>query len=310
MAEPQPNRAVPVWTYVVLVLTPVGFASNLVIGRAAAPTADPAFLAFWRWVFAALIMFPFVAGSLRRHRRALRAALPMLIFLGILGMAICGAGVYLSLHYTTATNATLIYTTSPAFIVAIEMILGHRRFSLRQAIGILLATFGVVVIVSKGDPASLVQLGFNIGDVGVLAAAIAWAIYNVLIHDRRVQALPDRVAFFAIAASGAVALVPLWLFAGFRGVTLYPDSGTLWITILAVALIPSVFAYMGTQITIRRLGPAITGMALYFLPIAGVALAAIFLGEQLHLYHLAGTVLTIGGVVTATLSGRAARAAA
>ena len=46
-----------------------------------------------------------------------------------------------------------------------------------------------------------------------------------------------------------------------------------------------------------------TGMALYFMPIVGVGLAAIFLGETLHLYHLVGTLLTIGGVVLATLTG-------
>lgn len=309
LAESSSSSRVVIWTYAILVLTPVGFASNIVIGRAAASSADPAFLAFWRWFLAALIMLPFVAGQVRRHRAALVAALPILIFLGILGMAICGAGVYLALHHTTATNATLIYTTSPAFIVAIEMALGRRRFSPRQAAGILIATLGVAVIVARGDLAKLVTLGFNVGDIGVLAAAIAWAIYNVVLPDRRVQALPDRVSFFAIAASGAAALVPLWLYSGVRGITLYPDTGTIWLTIVALALIPSVFAYLGTQWTVRRLGPTITGMALYFLPIAGVTLAAIFLGERLHVYHLAGTLLTIGGVVTATLSGRAAQQA-
>ncbi|MND08308.1 EamA-like transporter family protein [compost metagenome] len=56
----------------------------------------------------------------------------------------------------------------------------------------------------------------------------------------------------------------------------------------------------------RHLGPAITGMAFYFLPISGVILSAIFLGETLRLYHLAGTLLTIGGVVTATFRVRQA----
>ena len=66
---------------------------------------------------------------------------------------------------------------------------------------------------------------------------------------------------------------------------------------------PSVLAFLAYQWLVREVGAVRTGMALYFMPIVGVGLAAIFLGETVHSYHLVGTLLTIGGVVLATLSG-------
>jgi drug/metabolite transporter (DMT)-like permease len=304
-----PPRTNPAWTIVILVLMPVLFSSNLVVGRAAVATVEPFTLAFWRWLIATLIMLPIVAGSLRRHAPDLVRMVPLLLVLGVLGMMICGAGVYLGLRHTTATNGTLIYTTSPAFIVLFEMILGRRPFSGLQFAGIALATLGVAVIVSRGDVTSLATVGFNPGDLAILAAAISWAAYSILLHDRRLQALPGRVVFAAIAASGTLILTPTWLFEGsIHG--LLPTTANGWAAIAALAVMPSVGAFLAYQWLVREVGAMRTGMALYFMPIVGLGLAAIFLGEAIHFYHLAGTLLTIGGVVLATLRDRAGRRSA
>jgi drug/metabolite transporter (DMT)-like permease len=296
------TRTNPAWTAVVLVMMPALFASNLVVGRAAVATIEPFTLAFWRWAIATLIMLVVAGGSLRRHASDLLRMVPLLLVLGVLGMTICGAGVYLGLRHTTAINATLIYTTSPAFIVLFEIILGRRPFSLLQVAGIALATFGIAVIVSHGDIASLATLGFNPGDLAILAAAIAWAVYSILLHDRRLQALPGRVVFAAIAMSGTLVLTPLWLYEATTHGYL-PTATSGWAAIAALAVMPSVLAFLAYQWLVREVGAMRTGMALYFMPIVGVGLAAIFLGEAIHPYHLVGTLLTIGGVVLATLFG-------
>ena len=301
-ADTATTHANPTWTAVVLILMPIMFASNLILGRAAVSTIEPFTLAFWRWLIATLIMLPFVAGALRRYAFDLLRLMPLLLVLGVLGMMVCGAGVYLGLRHTTATNGTLIYTTSPAFIVLFEMILGRRPFSALQFIGIALATFGVAVIVSRGDLASLGGLGFNPCDIAILAAAIAWAIYSIILRDRRLQALPGRVLFGGIATAGTLVLMPVWLFEG-ASHGFFPAAAGAWITVAALAVVPSVLAFLAYQWLVREVGAVRTGMALYFMPIVGVGLAAIFLGETVHSYHLVGTLLTIGGVVLATLSG-------
>lgn len=297
-----PPRTNPAWTAFILVLMPILFSSNLIVGRVAVATVEPFTLAFWRWLIATAIMLPIVAGALRRHAPDILRMVPLLLLLGVLGMLVCGAGVYIGLRHTTAINATLIYTTSPAFIVLFEIVLGRRPFSLLQVAGIALATFGIAVIVSRGDIAGLATLGFNIGDLAILAAAVSWATYSILLHDARLRALPGGVIFAAIALAGTLVLTPAWLIEGSVHDFPAPTAGG-WVAIAALAVMPSVGAFLSYQWLVREVGAMRTGMALYFMPIVGVGLAALFLGEAIHAYHLVGTLLTIGGVVLATLSG-------
>ena len=51
----------------------------------------------------------------------------LILLLALLGMWICGGGVYLALGHTTATNGALIYTTSPVIIIVLEAIFFRRR---------------------------------------------------------------------------------------------------------------------------------------------------------------------------------------
>ncbi len=98
-------------------------------------------------------------------------------------------------------------------------------------------------------------------------------------------------------------LTPLWLIEGwFHG--FLPATTGGWAAIAALAVMPSVLAFLAYQWLVREVGAVRTSMALYFMPIVGVGLAAVFLGEQLHSYHLVGTLLTIGGVALATLPGK------
>ncbi|WP_163574693.1 EamA family transporter, partial [Klebsiella pneumoniae] len=73
------------------------------------------------------------------HRAALRASWRRIVLLGFLGMWICGAGVYIALIATTATNGTLIYTTSPVMVLLIEIVVFRRRLSPWRLIGVVLA---------------------------------------------------------------------------------------------------------------------------------------------------------------------------
>ena len=99
---------------------PLFFSSNIIFGRAVTDQVEPFTLAFIRWGVTALILLPFVGSAISANRALIRQSLHQLAVLGILGMWICGALVYLALDYTTATNGTLIYTSSPVLIILIE----------------------------------------------------------------------------------------------------------------------------------------------------------------------------------------------
>ena len=292
--------------YAVMVFAPLFFCSNLIIGRAANEAVLPNTLAFWRWFIAFAILLPFALPGIRRHFTALRTHAGELFLLGFLGMVVCGSLIYVSLHHTTATNATLIYTSSPVLIVLLEWLFRGIRPSLRQTIGIALAFAGVAIIIMKGDLQRLLSFQFNFGDIGVAIGALAWACYSVLLKRAHFRALPTIALFCAIAFAGWVLLLPfmVWELVQFDA---FPRSANAWWSILGVALIASVLAFSTFQYGVKILGPSVAGIFMYLLPIYGVSLAVIFLGEQLQTFHLAGFLCVAAGVALATLPSRLMR---
>jgi drug/metabolite transporter (DMT)-like permease len=285
--------------HALLVLMPLFFASNLIIGRASAGLVEPWTLAFWRWALAALILLPFAWTGIVENAARLRAVARELFILGALGMLICGGLVYVSLHSTTATNATLIYTASTLFIVLLDALYFGNPLTPVRIAGLILGFLGVATIVLHGDLVRLVTLELNWGDLGIAICALSWAIYSVMLKGKALRTLPTLPLFAVISGAGALTLVPMMLF---EAVVLgaVPTSGRAWASILALAIVPSVLAYGIYQIGVKQVGPSVTGVFLYLMPVYGVVLAALTLGESFQTYHALGLVLVVAGVVLAT----------
>jgi drug/metabolite transporter (DMT)-like permease len=59
-------------TAALLVLPPLFWAGNAVVGRALVGHFPPLALSFWRWALAFAILAPFAVGSIRAHRDTIR----------------------------------------------------------------------------------------------------------------------------------------------------------------------------------------------------------------------------------------------
>lgn len=299
MTDRPRDRLVAIRTYALLAAMPLFFSSNVIIGRAATDLVEPASLAFWRWGIAFLILLPFAWTGLRDHRATLRQETPALLVLGFLGMVICGAVVYIGLKYTTATNAALIYSTTPVQVIALEWIFSRQRVSASQAFGIVSALTGVMIIIFKGQPEALLTLDLNVGDICIAAGALSWSVYTIILKRPHLRKLPTMTVMGATTFLGAVMLAPfaLWETVNAGGL---PTSPTAWASILGVALIASVLAYSSYQKGVQLVGPARTSLFMYLMPVYAAALAALLLGETIGWYHVLGAALIIGGVALAT----------
>lgn len=285
--------------YALLFAMPLFFVSNLVIGRAVTHAVEPGTLAFWRWFLASLMLLPFAWRGLAHHVAEFRALWRELFWLGTLGMVICGAGVYLSLRYTTASNAALIYSSSAISIVLLEAFFYRERLSASRLIGTLIGFCGVAVIILHGELTRLLTWQFGIGDIGIALCAIAWAIYSVILKRKELKALPTLPLFAAITIAGWVTVAPFMLFELYA-YGAFPHGEKQWLAILALALFPSVIAFGLYQILVKYAGPSLTGMSLYLLPVYGVALAVLTLGERVYAYHAIGLALVLAGIALAT----------
>lgn len=286
--------------YLVLAVMPLFFSSNLIFGRVAIETVEPWTLACLRWSLAFCLLLPFVWRDLVRYRAVFVARWKLIAGLGVLGMWICGALVYFALRHTTATNGTLIYTSSPVLIVLFEWLFRGRSISVREIIGIPLAFLGVVVIVVRGSLDFLLALSFNIGDIVFAFAALSWAVYSVLLKRRSLAGLPPMSLFAAVALAGAIALLPFMILESLVAGA-FPTGLQSWTSIAGIVVFSSVLAFSCFQYGIHTVGPSVSGLFMYLLPPYGVAMAVVFLGETLETFHIAGFLLIMAGILLATL---------
>lgn len=285
--------------YFVMLAAPLFFSTNLVFGRYVTGEIAPFTLATLRWAAVALLLAP----MLLTHRAVVgplaRAQWKRLAVLGMLGMGICGGGIYLALSYTTATNGTLIYTTSPVLILLLERLFSGRRSNAREVAGTVVAFLGVAIIVLRGSLQTAMSLSFNIGDLLVFAGAISWAGYSILYRAEPLRQIGNLPLFGLVAIFGALSNLPVAIWEMARGDAL-PAEASAWAAIGGIVFVSSLLAFSTFQYGVRALGASIAGVFMYLLPPYGVGLAILLLGEEFHPFHAAGIALVMAGVIIAT----------
>jgi drug/metabolite transporter (DMT)-like permease len=280
--------------YLLLLLTVLFWSGNFVMGRWIHPEIPPVTLAFWRWTLALVILLPFTLREVYRQRDIIRQNVKMLALLALLSVTNFNIFLYVSLNTSPVTNAALINSMIPIFIVLFSWVGFRRKISLIQGIGIVISLSGLVFIVLKGDLAAVRAIRFLRGDLWALAAALSWAIYTVLMRNYPVALTP--ISFLTvIIIIGVAFILPVYLgeLAGGARANFTPVTVG---GICYLALFPSILSYLFWNRGIRTVGATRTGVFIHLIPVFSIVLAMFFLGETLKSYHLIGACLIFSGI--------------
>jgi drug/metabolite transporter (DMT)-like permease len=298
--SPDPIRWLNNQPYLLLSLTSLFWAGNIVLARYVAGHVPPMTLSCVRWIGAFLMLLPFAWPHLRRDWPALRARLPLIVVLSATGFAINNALSYWALQYTQALNALLIQSAGPLFVALWSLTLFGVRLTCAQVAGIaisLISLMGVLTIILRGDPGALASIQFNKGDVMFAGALLAFGLYSALMPRR-----PKTHQLSLICATigcGALLLLPFSIWEFSTGFTLKFDLLTI-ATLVYVVIFPSTLAYLFFNRGIALIGPNRAAPFFHLVPVFGSAMAILLLGEQPRLFHLIGYLLVLAGVVIAS----------
>ena len=281
-----------------LVATTLFWAGNLIAARSLVDVIPPVTLSFWRWIIACVLLAPFAVRPMLRDRATLRQHLPLLSLLALLSAVIFNTLLYVAAHTTTAVNIGLINATMPLAIGLMAWLILREQPGPAQALGLVVALPGTVLIVSRGDPLAAAQLGIQTGDLLMLLAVCAWGLYSILL--RRVPAGLHPVSLLM-----AVILLALPMMAVAHrlelaaGATLPPMTAftpNVLATLFYVGLFPSILSYLGWNYGIRVLGPVRASLFVYLIPVFSALLALTLLDERLQGYHATGGLLILAGL--------------
>jgi drug/metabolite transporter (DMT)-like permease len=279
-----------------LALVPACFALNPVIGRAMSEAFGPASLSVTRWALSGLIIAAVAVwrGGAERWR-APAGLFARLIGLGALGMGFCAYAAFAAARTTEATNIGLIYACTTPLVASYEMTAGRQQaqWGLLAGIGACLA--GVVIILTRGHPETVLNLTFTAGDLWAAAGMMVFAGYTIAL--RRTPAALTPLAQFAVMSIGAtLALLPFCAeevaHGGIPPITL----ATLpWLALLV--FVAGIGAFLGYTLSLMRNGPVLTAASISLTPIYAAGLAISLIGERLAWYHGVALALVVGGLL-------------
>jgi drug/metabolite transporter (DMT)-like permease len=296
-SAPDPVRWLNNQPYLLLSLTSLFWAGNIVLARYVAGHVPPMTLSCVRWVGVFFVLLPFAWPHLKADWPALRRRLPLLVVLSATGFALNNALSYWALQYTQALNALMIQSSGPLFVALWSLLLFGVRLTIAQFAGIALSLAGVFTILLHGDLAALANIEFNRGDLMFASAVLAFGLYSALMPRRPVTHPLSLIMF--TTGCGSLLLLPFSIWELSSGTTLQFDALTL-ATLVYVVIFPSTLAYLFFNRGIALIGPNRAAPFLHLVPVFGSVMAIALLGERPRLFHLVGYLLVLSGVVIAS----------
>lgn len=273
--------------YLVLLLPPIFWAGNFVVGRAVADSTGPIGLAFSRWSLALLFVLPFILKPLWQYRSTIKKHLFGLCILGFLGVSCFNTFAYIALQETTATNAILLNSFIPIFILLISRVFIGEYISSIQWFGVLVSFLGVVSIITRLDADIIRNISINTGDLWMLLAALVWAFYSLLLKYLRPKELPQLLFLGVLIILGTLFLSPVFLLNPFDEEVISWTPMNIK-AILYIAIFPSIIATLSWNFGMKKIGAAKGGQFIHLMPFVGAILAIVFLKETLQNYHIIG----------------------
>lgn len=280
------------------VLATLIWSGNFVISRGVSQQIPPVSLAFYRWTLATLLIAPLAYHQFKKEKEVIRSHWKYLFWVALTGITLFNTFVYVAGHYTSAINMALIGTTSsPIFATIMAVAFLKEKLNAFRIIGILLCISGIILLLSKGSWANLASFTFAVGDLWVLAGALAFAIYNILV--RKKPASISAVNFlFVIFLFGSILLLPAYL-VEFNITGSVQWNGYLFGSIIYLGLGTSVISFLCWNAALHKLGASTTVLFGNLIPIFSTLEAVWLLGEKINSIHFMSGLLVIGGLIIA-----------
>ncbi len=227
--------------------------------------------------------------------------------LGASGVFAYNAFFFGALGHLPAGRTALIIATNPALTAVAAWLIFRLRFAWWQWIGVAIAFTGVAVVVSRGELATLGTTAIGTGEALMFCGVLSWMVYTLL--GRAMLRRPGALSPLATTAyASTFGFVLLAAVAAFQ----WPD--VQWTRVGAIEL--AAIAYLGLLGTavafvwfyegVKSIGVARASVFTNLVPVFGVTLAVLMLGEPLLASMVAGGLVTLAGVSLTNLERKSA----
>jgi len=288
------NTRIPVIPYIKLLTAIAVWGGSFIATKIALQDVSPATIIWLRFLIGLVIL-----GVIAKNRNELkldnRKDAIELLWLGFLGISLHQWLQSSGLVTSEASTTAWLVSTTPIFMALLGWLFYREKISLPVAGGILLATIGVLFVITKGDFSSLFSGNFGApGDILIILSAPNWALFSVMSRPILEKYSPLKVTFYTLFFG--------WLFIsiqflGTRSWTEFQQiSAAGWSSIIFLGVFCSALAYIFYNEGVKVFTSTQVGIFLYFEPVVATLIAALLLSETFGWGSAIGAGLIIIGV--------------
>lgn len=252
---------------------------------------SPGHLLFVRWSLTALLFAGY--GAATRMRLPRRADVPMFILAGLLGFGVYQTLLVFGQQGVSASMAGFLINMNPVFTTLIAVALGRDSANGFTWVGLAACMGGLVLMgAARGG---FGQIGPSAGLV--VLAALSFAGYTVISKPLFSRYTPMEVTTYCVVAG----TLPLLAFAPGSMAALTTASPAQLGTVAFLAIFPGGIAYLLWSRSVAAFPPGIASRFLYLVPVIGVPVAWLWVGEAPQALTVVGGFVTLAGVALATI---------
>ena len=284
--------------YLKLLAVALFWGGTFIAGRIVAPQIPHMTAAALRFMVACALLVPLawkVEGGLPKLNHA---QLHATFALGATGIFLYNICFFAALERMPAGRTALFVALNPIVTALILAALFGERLGARRWLGIFIAFVGASIVITKGDLSGAIadfSQSVGQGELFMICAICGWAAYTII----------GRHALKGLSPIAATTYASLWGL-----LLLICGASTEWhqfeprhltwhvlAALLYLGAVGTVIGFVWYYEGVKAIGPARTAVFNNLIPVFGIGLGALLLGEPILISMVAGGVLVIGGVL-------------
>ncbi|MDW7549022.1 DMT family transporter [Pseudoalteromonas peptidolytica] len=258
-------------------------------------------LSIWRFAIAvsSLLVFMYITKK-RIVSLSLTQSLALAV-IGSIGIGGLNFALFSGLEHTSATNGALIMALSPIVTALLAAIVDQTSLRKLQLCQLGIALSGVLLVITKGDLNSLINLTINRGDVTILIGMLAWSCYTVCASKVSHWLAPLEFSLITMA----MGLTTLLIISLFRvEVTPWESFITLpnfsLASLIYIGVFGTVVGYLCWNSGVKAFGSAKASLYFNLVPVFA-ALVSALMGQAVSAIQLMGMCVVLTGLMMPTL---------
>ena len=243
--------------------------------------------AFYRMFIGFIALLPFVLIKQKLEIPAKSQWLPVIISGIVFGSDI--AVWNLSIHYSNATQATLLTNLSPVWVGIGTFLFMPDKPTLRFWLGTVLAISGLVILIGTD---TFIQMKFDKGFMLAILSGMLYATYMMISKTALNHLSVVSFMTYSMGVSSAYLLViclvtdqPLWNF-----------TPVVWSVLAIQGLVCQLLGWLALNYTVKKMDAKRVSLSLLSQSIVTGLIAWIFINEKISLQMIIGGLIILTGI--------------